>query len=349
MSAIDRSLKDQTGNTGFDVFLSHNSKDKPVVRELARALQLHGIKVWLDEAELVPGRPWQEELEEIISTTKSALVMFGPAGLGPWEQPEMRACLSEFVRRNLPVIPVMLPGAPAEPQLPLFLRQLTWVDLRPGLHTPGIERLVWGITGRKVGSDLETQPSANSPWYIPLQKDLTVAPPLSTASPQTQQPMPAIAVSCIISLLAAPAITRAGADFDQALLVWLIYAVTAGAIVNYREGLRAKQLLLYSLPSASVLALVFVYRMIFHEQPMLTGVRLAFDKPQALVLLCVFWMASVIGVWLFSYARGIVLSALKQVTSLSKSRRGQIETTLHWIVRIVGVGYLLIKVFLQTS
>ncbi len=135
--------------TAFDTFLSHNSQDKPIVRELADALVTRGLRPWLDERELVPGRPWQEALEEIIQTTKTAVVTFGPAGLGPWEEPEMRACLNEFVNRKLPVIPVLLPGAPQQPDLPLFLKAFTWVDLRGGLDDDGLDRLVWGITGQK--------------------------------------------------------------------------------------------------------------------------------------------------------------------------------------------------------
>ena len=123
----------------FDVFLSHNSKDKPVVRELAEALQDRGLKVWLDEWELVPGRPWQEALEEIIETAKTAAVLVGQDGMGPWEDREMRACLSEFVDRKLPVIPVLLPGAAKQPDLPLFLKAFTWVDLRDGLTDDGLD------------------------------------------------------------------------------------------------------------------------------------------------------------------------------------------------------------------
>lgn len=133
----------------FDVFLSHNSKDKPAVRELAEALRASGLRVWLDEWELVPGRTWQEAIEDIIRTARAAAVLVGADGLGPWEIPEMRACLSEFTSRELPVIPVILPGAPAKPALPLFLNRFTWVDLRGGLDQAGLERLVWGITGRK--------------------------------------------------------------------------------------------------------------------------------------------------------------------------------------------------------
>src|SRR5262249_46522538 len=82
----------------FDVFLSHNSKDKPAVRQIAEALRdRRGLEVWLDEWELPPGVPWQDELENIIRTVRSSAVLVGKDGLGPWEIPEMRACLSEMV------------------------------------------------------------------------------------------------------------------------------------------------------------------------------------------------------------------------------------------------------------
>lgn len=133
----------------FDVFLSHNSKDKPAVLALAEALRGRGLCVWLDVWELVPGRPWQEAIEQVIATATTAAVVIGRDGIGPWEEPEMRACLQQFVSRRMPVIPVLLPGAPAEPKLPLFLGQLTWVDLRDGVGEKGLDRLEWGITGIK--------------------------------------------------------------------------------------------------------------------------------------------------------------------------------------------------------
>lgn len=121
------------------------------MRKLAQALQKRGLKAWLDEEQQVPGRPWQEALEKIIQTTRTAAVLVGKDGLGPWEVPEIRACLSEFVNRTLPIIPVLLPDAPSRPELPLFLRAFTWVDLRDGLTDAGLDQLQWGITGRKPG------------------------------------------------------------------------------------------------------------------------------------------------------------------------------------------------------
>ncbi len=136
----------------FDVFLSHNSQDKPTVRKLANALKSRGLKVWLDEWELIPGRRWQDALEQIIKTTRSAAVLVGKDGLGPWEHQEMQALLSEFVKRGLPIIPVLLPSAGKQPELPIFLKLYKWVDLRSGLNDENLDILQWGVTGVKPDS-----------------------------------------------------------------------------------------------------------------------------------------------------------------------------------------------------
>jgi len=48
----------------FDVFLSHSSKDKPVVRAVAERLRSDGLRVWLDEWEIRPGDSIPAKLEE---------------------------------------------------------------------------------------------------------------------------------------------------------------------------------------------------------------------------------------------------------------------------------------------
>jgi TIR domain len=133
----------------FDVFLSHNSRDKPAVRDLGRELVKRGIRPWLDEWELRPGRSWQDDLGRVIASTRSVAVLIGEDGIGPWEILEQQALLSDAVRRKLPVIPVLLPGAPQEPELPLFLANRAYVDLRGGLSKKGLDLLQWGITGTR--------------------------------------------------------------------------------------------------------------------------------------------------------------------------------------------------------
>jgi len=134
---------------GFDAFLSHNSKNKPGVRELKQQLVAARLTVWFDEDELRPGIPWQELLEAGIRASKSIVVVVGGDGLGPWEDEEMQGALRLAVSDKIPVIPVLLPGCPQTPKLPLFLGNRTWVDLRGGLTTEGLDKLLWGITGKK--------------------------------------------------------------------------------------------------------------------------------------------------------------------------------------------------------
>ena len=93
---IESSSADPIGDrVAFNVFLSHNSKDKAMVRELASALKVRGLSVWLDENELRPGVPWQQLLEKGIRSSESVAVLIGKAGIGPWEDEEMRAALDQ--------------------------------------------------------------------------------------------------------------------------------------------------------------------------------------------------------------------------------------------------------------
>jgi TIR domain-containing protein len=131
----------------FDVFLCHNSDDKPEVKKIGKHLEKRGILPWLDEWELRPGQPWQSLLEQQVANIKSAAVFVGSAGVGPWQEQELNGFLREFVSRKSPVIPVLLSNAPKEPKLPLFLRAYTWVDFRVQDPDP-LDGLIWGITGK---------------------------------------------------------------------------------------------------------------------------------------------------------------------------------------------------------
>ena len=134
----------------FDVFISHNSLDKPAVRVLAARLRSRGLLPFVDEDDLPPGRPFQRELEARIIGMKAAAVVVGKSGMGPWHRLEQEALLQEFANSSRPVIPVILEDCEGKPALPLFLRGMTWVDFRQKEPEP-FSRLVWGITGRKEG------------------------------------------------------------------------------------------------------------------------------------------------------------------------------------------------------
>jgi hypothetical protein len=146
-------IKAKEAEDKYDVFLSHNSKDKDAVEKIARELKRIGIQPWLVKWELEPGKSWVAALQKAIPNIACAAVFYGPAGIGPWEQEEMEAFLVEFVRRGCSVLPAILPDAPDEPDLPVFLKTKTWVNLRDWKDpdSDAFPRLVCGILGKPPG------------------------------------------------------------------------------------------------------------------------------------------------------------------------------------------------------
>jgi small GTP-binding protein len=146
LSTAASKLQGKIATGDFDVFLCHNGKNKPRVKEIGEKLKEQGILPWLDEWELRPGLSWQRLLEKQIRHIKTVAVFVGKDGIGPWQQTEIEAFLIKFANRNCPVIPVLLSDSPRKPRLPIFLESMTWVDFRSQDPDP-MERLIWGITG----------------------------------------------------------------------------------------------------------------------------------------------------------------------------------------------------------
>lgn len=154
----------------FDVFLSHNSADNPIVEILARKLRAARLKVWLDKWSLVPGEPWQEALERGLDCSRTVVIAIGPAGIGPWQNEEMRSALDTRVhKRGYRVIPLLLPGADLQKHpLPRFLSRLAWVDFRRGVDdADALGRLLAGIRGQTPKPDDVGAPPSQS--ETPLQ------------------------------------------------------------------------------------------------------------------------------------------------------------------------------------
>ena len=136
------------GPDGYDVFLAHSSHDADQVEAIAFALRRRGIRPWLDRWHLPPGRLFQDALEEVLPRIRAVAVFVGRSGIGPWEHLELRAAIGQFVKRGLPVIPVLLPGTPGAPTLPLFLQSFGWVRFGDLDDRAALDNLEFGITGR---------------------------------------------------------------------------------------------------------------------------------------------------------------------------------------------------------
>ncbi len=137
------------------VFLSYNRKDTEIVRtiyqKLSPALLKHGDwHVWLDSEDLPPGQLWNTLAAEALKQSNAVVIFFGPHGEGAWQKVEIGLAQGLQVSDGIPMIPLLLPGAPVELELPGFLQNYTWVDFRDGLNSNAAwTKLIWGITEEK--------------------------------------------------------------------------------------------------------------------------------------------------------------------------------------------------------
>jgi len=146
-------IKAKEAQGKFDVFLSHNTKDKAAVEKIAKQLLKVGLRPWLDKWNLAPGDTVSDALEQAIKTIPCAALCFGPADSGKWHILEIRAYVEKWASGDARMIPVILPGVKETPELPLFVRQTLWVDLRDweSGESDGFYRLVCGILGKAPG------------------------------------------------------------------------------------------------------------------------------------------------------------------------------------------------------
>ncbi len=112
----------------FDVFLSHNSKDKPRVRRLAERLKQAGLRVWFDEWNIKHGDIIAIKVDEGLEQSRVLLLCISPTALASgWVALERSTAIhrdpSNEGRR---FIPLLL----AECELPDTLRRYKYVDFR---------------------------------------------------------------------------------------------------------------------------------------------------------------------------------------------------------------------------
>lgn len=112
----------------YDVFLSHNSKDKPRVRALAERLRGAGLRVWYDEWVLRPGDDIYLSIERGLEAARVQVLCLSPAALGSdWVTLERSTVLfRDPANAGRRFIPLLL----ADCELPDALQRYKYVDYR---------------------------------------------------------------------------------------------------------------------------------------------------------------------------------------------------------------------------
>lgn len=108
------------------VFLSHTSADKPFVRNLARDLENHGVKYWLDEAEIKVGESLIEKIRNGLDEVDYVAVILSPSSvLSAWVQREVDVAMNQEIQgKKVKVLPIMYKSC----ELPGFLLGKLYAD-----------------------------------------------------------------------------------------------------------------------------------------------------------------------------------------------------------------------------
>lgn len=133
----------------YDVYICYHEADETEVFKIGEQLKGHGILPWFDIMDVKPGTPARQQQEQQIERISAAAVFVGQHAVADWQVLQMYSFLEQFVQRECPVIPVLLPDAPKRPKLPVFLANFAWVDFRRQVPDP-IGQLIWGITGKRL-------------------------------------------------------------------------------------------------------------------------------------------------------------------------------------------------------
>lgn len=112
-----------TPKPSFDVFLSHSSEDKAVVRRLAERLKADGIRVWFDEWQLRPGDSIPAAIENGLEHSRVLVLCMSEHAFGSdWTQLEADTFrFRDPLNRDRRFIPLRLDDTPARGSLAQFL------------------------------------------------------------------------------------------------------------------------------------------------------------------------------------------------------------------------------------
>jgi hypothetical protein len=139
----------------FDVFLSHNSKDKPRVRRLAERLKRAGLRVWFDAWVLHPGDDIYLAIEHGLEASRTLVLCMSPATFGSdWVSLERTTVLfRDPTNAGRRFVPLLL----ADCEMPDTLRRYKYIDYRKAGATTFKELLV--ACWQKVETPSPTKPS----------------------------------------------------------------------------------------------------------------------------------------------------------------------------------------------
>jgi hypothetical protein len=153
------------------VFLSHSSKDKPFVRDLADFLTGSGeIQVWLDEREIAPGQNIVSRIGEGLDAEFVLLILSPDSVDSSWVKEEWTDAFWEQINNRQTKLAGVLYR---DCRIPRLLRNKKYFDLRTNQQQGFREILTFLLTQRAIPPPRINQLPSRPPLFIGRESELT--------------------------------------------------------------------------------------------------------------------------------------------------------------------------------
>jgi len=125
------------------VFLSHSSHDKPLVRQIRKALLPFNNFLWIDELEILPGDSLIGKLSNAMSKSEKALVFISKNSVkSKWVKEELYSFIQREKSGKEPrIIPILIDSATVPP----FLDHKYYIRFNTKYFANGIAEILKGI------------------------------------------------------------------------------------------------------------------------------------------------------------------------------------------------------------
>jgi hypothetical protein len=135
-------LKQQRHTNNADqkiVFISHSSKDKPIIRQLATDLKSEGIDVWLDEQRILVGESISEKIGQGLAESDYFIIAISEHSVqSEWVKKELNnAIVNEIEKRKTIILPIKL----SDVEIPTLIRDKMYADFTVS-YKQGFSKLI---------------------------------------------------------------------------------------------------------------------------------------------------------------------------------------------------------------
>ncbi|MCZ6863935.1 MAG: TIR domain-containing protein [Alphaproteobacteria bacterium] len=140
----------------LDVFLAHNSADKPLIEELWQEFRNRKFEVFYDDEDMPADRLTNDVIEEKIAEALVVVLCWGEQGEGPVHRLEIDQAFNRFMHEGKSIVTVLLPGA--KDVRPQRFRGFPAIIFKNAMHeTKPLRKIENAINGQRAARQAEEE------------------------------------------------------------------------------------------------------------------------------------------------------------------------------------------------